>query len=80
MSKFLSIGVHIGNLDAGHPRVLVGDVEGARSRWRLAVIHSRHVSELAAKRAASGRRAVDALFGDSLYTRDTVLPRAKWQR
>lgn len=80
MSKFLSTGVHIGNLDAGHPRVLVGDVEGARSRRCSAVVHSRHVSELAAKRATSGRCAVDALFGDSLYTRDTVVSRAKWQR
>lgn len=80
MSKLLSAGVHIGNLDAGHPRMFVGDVEGARSRWCLAVIHSRYISELAAKRATSGRCAVDALFGDPLYTRDTVVSRAKRQR
>jgi len=80
MSKFLSAGVHIGNLDAGHSRMFVGNVEGARSRWCLVVVHSRHISELAAKRAISGHRAVDALFGDPLYTRDTVVSRAKRQR
>lgn len=79
MSKLLSAGVHIGNLDAGHSRMFVGDAEGAWSRWCLAVIHSRYISELAAKRATSGRRAVDALSGDPLYTRDTVVPRAKRQ-
>lgn len=80
MSEFLSAGVHIGNLDAGHPRMFIGDVKGAWSRWCLAVVHSRHVSELAAKCVTSGRCAVDALFRDSLYTRDTFVSRAKWQR
>lgn len=80
MNEFLSIGVHIGNLDAGHPRVFVGDAESARSRRRLAIVHSRHIYELAAKRATSGHSAVDALSGDPLYTRDTVVPRAKRQR
>lgn len=77
---FFRPGVHIGNLDARHTGMFVGDVEGAGSRRRLAVVHSGHVSELAAKRVASGRRAVDALFGDALYTRDAVVPRAEWQR
>lgn len=60
--------------------MLVGDVEGAGSRRRLVVVHSRHIPELAAKRAAGGGRAVDALFGDPLYTRDTVVPCAERQR
>lgn len=74
------IGIHIGNLDARHPRLFVGDVEGAGSRRRPAVVHSRYISELAAKRPTGRRRAVDALFGDPLYTRDTVVPRAERQR
>lgn len=60
--------------------MLVGDVEGAGSRRRVVVVHSRHISELAAERATSGGRAVNALFGDPLYTRDTVVPRAERQR
>jgi len=73
-------GVYIGNLDAGHPRLFVGHVEGAGSRRCPAVVHSRDVSKLAAKRATGRRRAVDALFGNSLYTRDTVVPRPERQR
>lgn len=72
-------GVHIGNLDAGHPWLFVGDVEGAGSRRCPVVVHSRYISKLAAKRAAGRRRAVDALFRNSLYTRDTVVPGLEWQ-
>lgn len=73
-------GVHIGNLDARHPRLFVGDVEGAGSRRCPAVVHSRYISELAAKRATGRHRAVDALFGNSLYTGDTVVPRPERER
>jgi len=80
LTSFLaSPGVHIGDLDAGHPRMPVGDAEGAGPRWRLAVLHSRHVPQLAAKRAAGRRRAVDALPGDPLHTGDPVVPGAERQ-
>lgn len=73
-------GVHIRNLDAWYQGLPVGDAEGARSRRRVIVVHSRHVPELAAKRAAGSSGPVDALFGHSLYTGDAVVPRSAWQR
>jgi len=72
-------GVHIRDLDAGNPRMSVGDAEGAGPRRRLAVLHSRYVPELAAKRAAGRRRAVDALPGDPLHTGNPIVPGAERQ-
>lgn len=79
-SVSFTAGIHIGNLDAKHSRLFVGDVEGPGSRRCPLVIHSWYISELAAKRATGRRRAVDALSGDPLYTRDTVVSRAQRQR
>ena len=73
------LGVYIGDLDAGDQRLFVGDVEGARPRWRVTVVHRGHVPELAAERVAGSHSAVDALPGDAVHTRDAVVSRAQWQ-
>lgn len=56
-----------------------GDVKGAGSRRRLALLHSRNVFELATERTLGGRRTVDALFRNALYTRNTVVSRFEWK-
>lgn len=79
-SRLIFPGIHIRNLDAGHQRLPVGYAEGAGPRGRVVVVYSRHVFELEAKRPPGGNSALDALFGDPLYTRDAVVSRSEWQR
>lgn len=80
VSRLIFPGIHIGNLDAGHQGLPVGYAEGAGPRGRVVVVHSRHVLELEAKRPPGGNSALDALFGDPVYTRDAVVSRSERER
>lgn len=80
VSRLIFPGIHIGNLDAGHQGLPVGYAEGTGPRGRVVVVHSRHVLELEAKRPPGGNSALDALFGDPVYTRDAVVSRSERER